>query len=61
MGELLTIRKAALELRITSKAVHAWVDSGRLIATKRARGWRISRQAMETFVKSGALDESKVE
>jgi len=50
-SRLLTIKDASEVLRVSTKTVRRWIDTGDLIAHRIGRQWRISRGDLETFIR----------
>lgn len=51
--ELLTIDETAEFLRVSDKTVRRMIDDGRLKAVAIGRQWRIPKEALEEFIKTG--------
>lgn len=51
LKDYLLPEEAARELRVTAKTVRRWCKLGMIKADRAGRGWRISRAALDAFVK----------
>ena len=66
MDDLLTIKEAAAQMKVTDRTIRRWIADGRLDASKIARTVRIRRTALEALVqpspgKSQHPDQSRIE
>jgi excisionase family DNA binding protein len=50
--ELLTVKEAALRLKVTEKTIKAWLNKGQLKGYKAGRQWRITPGAIQEFLQA---------
>jgi len=54
MSDMLTTEEVARELRVDRKTVQRWIQTGRLEAHRVSKNYRVSRTAVETFLRRTA-------
>lgn len=50
--EIYTLEEIAQLLQVTRRTIYTWVKDGKLKAFKVGRGWRVTREELDTFLNS---------
>ncbi len=51
--EIYTLKEVEDLLQVTRRTLYNWIKDGQLKAFKVGRGWRITKEALEEFTKTG--------
>jgi excisionase family DNA binding protein len=60
LPEVLTVDEIAGYLRVSKTTVCRWCSSGKLLAFRVGRGWRVQRMDLEQFVQSNGAAAPEV-
>lgn len=61
MNEVLTIAEIAEQLRVSTRTVRNWVETGKLKAFKFGLQYRINKKDFEDFIKESAVKNESEE
>lgn len=56
--ELLTPEEVAAEVRVTRRTVYEWLRNGKLPGLRAGRWWRVRREDLEAFLRSGSVGQN---
>lgn len=51
--EIYTLEEIQEILHVTRRTIYNWIKDGKLKAFKVGKGWRVTREALEDFTKTG--------
>ena len=51
--EVYTLEEITELLQVTRRTIYNWIKDGKLKAFKVGRGWRVTKEALEEFTKTG--------
>lgn len=51
--EVYTLKEVEELLQVTQRTLYNWIKDGKLTAFKAGREWRVTREALEDFTKTG--------
>ena len=51
--EVYTLQEVQEILQVTRRTLYNWIKDGKLKAIKAGRSWRVTRQALEEFTRTG--------
>lgn len=51
--EVYTLKEIEELLQVTRRTIYNWIKDGKLKAFKVGKGWRVSKEALEEFTRTG--------